>query len=129
MASKLTILLSKIPGNVSADVDIKLIVKDMFGNVVYENGGQYAAIAEETRQLQYSSQLQPFWGGKYRAEISISYNKKAGEWGVSQDPNDLIIKTAEPIERFFLANAHCLGDYRMWFAGSCLCALANCSAD
>lgn len=91
----------KNSGNVSADVDIKLIVKDMFGNVVYENGGQYAAIAEETRQLQYSSQLQPFWGGKYRAEISISYNKKAGEWGVSQDPNDLIIKTAEPIELFF----------------------------
>lgn len=91
----------KNSGNVSADVDIKLVVKDMFGNVVYENGGQYAAIAEETRQLQYSSQLQPFWGGKYHVEVSIVYNKEAGEWGVSQNPDDLITKTVTPVELFF----------------------------
>ena len=91
----------KNSGNVSADVDVKLLVKDMLGNVVYQNGGEYAAIAEQVRQFRYESNLQPFWGGKYRAELSIAYNKKAGEWGVSKNQADLVSKTVEPIELFF----------------------------
>ena len=73
----------------------------MLGNVVYRNGGEYAAIAEQVRQFRYESNLQPFWGGKYRAELSIAYNKKAGEWGVSKKSDDLTTKTVEPIELFF----------------------------
>ena len=91
----------KNSGNVSADVDVKLVVKDMLGNVVYQNGGEYAAIAEQIRQFRYESNLQPFWGGKYRAELSIAYNKKAGEWGVSKNSADLTTKKVEPIELFF----------------------------
>ena len=33
--------------------------------------------------------------------ISIAYNKKAGEWGVSKKSDDLTTKTVEPIELFF----------------------------
>ena len=91
----------KNSGNVSADVDVKLVVRDMLGNVVYQNGGEYAAIAEQIRQFRYESNLQPFWGGKYRAELSIAYNKKAGEWGVSKNSVDLTTKKVEPIELFF----------------------------
>lgn len=91
----------KNSGNVSADVDVRLKVRDMMGNVVYENGGEYAAIADEVRQFRYESKLESFWGGKYKAELSISYNKKAGEWGVSKNSGDLITKSAEPIELFF----------------------------
>lgn len=58
----------KNSGNVSADVDVKLVVKDMLGNVVYQNGGEYAAIAEQVRQFRYESNLQPFWGGKRSEE-------------------------------------------------------------
>lgn len=91
----------KNSGNVSADVDVKLTVKDTLGNVVYKNGGEYAAIAEEVRQFRYESSLRPFWGGKYKAEVSIAYNKKAGEWGVSKNSADLTTKKVEPIELFF----------------------------
>ena len=91
----------KNSGNVSADVDVKLVVKDPMGNVVYKNGGVNAMIANETRQFNYDSNLAPFWGGKYKVELSISYKKKAGEWGISQDKNELITKTAEPKELFF----------------------------
>ena len=91
----------KNSGNVSADVDIKLVVKDAAGNIVYKNGGVNATIANETRQFRYDSNLAPFWGGKYKVELSISYKKKAGEWGISQDQNELITKTAEPKELFF----------------------------
>ena len=91
----------KNSGNVSADVDVKLVVRDMLGNIVYRNGGEYAAIAEQIRQFRYESNLQPFWGGKYRAELSIAYNKKAGEWGVSKNSADLTTKKVEPIELFF----------------------------
>lgn len=91
----------KNSGNVSADVDVRLKVRDMMGNVVYENGGEYAAIADEVRQFRYESKLESFWGGKYKAELSISYNKKAGEWGVSKNSGDLTVKSAEPIELFF----------------------------
>lgn len=91
----------KNAGNVSADVDVKLVVRDPAGNIVYKNGGVNAIIANETRQFRYESKLAPFWGGTYKAELSISYKKKAGEWGISQDQNELITKTAEPKELFF----------------------------
>jgi len=82
----------KNSGNVSADVDVKLTVKDTLGNVVYKNGGEYAAIAEEVRQFRYESNLRPFWGGKYKAEVSIAYNKNAGEWGASKNSAGLTTK-------------------------------------
>ena len=100
-SSQLYEIALKNSGNVSADVDVKLVVKDPMGNVVYKNGGVNATIANETRQFNYDSNLAPFWGGKYKVELSISYKKKAGEWGISQDQNELITKTAEPKELFF----------------------------
>ena len=100
-SSQLYEIALKNSGNVSADVDVKLVVKDPMGNVVYKNGGVNAMIANETRQFNFDSNLAPFWGGKYKVELSISYKKKAGEWGISQDKNELITKTAEPKELFF----------------------------
>ena len=91
----------KNTGNVSADVRTTLTVKDMMGNVVYHNGGDYAAIANETRQLTYTSKLQPFWGGVYRAQATITYTKKAGEFGVSAKASDLTTKQSEEVELFF----------------------------
>lgn len=100
-SSQLYEIALKNSGNVSADVDVKLVVKDPMGNVVYKNGGVNAMIANETRQFNFDSNLAPFWGGKYKVELSISYKKKAGEWGISQDQNELITKTAESKELFF----------------------------
>ena len=83
-----------IPGNIHRDVTVDKFAVD-------NNGGEYAAIAEQIRQFRYESNLQPFWGGKYRAELSIAYNKKAGEWGVSKNSADLTTRKVEPIELFF----------------------------
>lgn len=91
----------KNQGNVSADVAVKLQVKDMWGREVYHNGGEYAAIAGQTRQLRYQSQLRPFWGGKYTVTASIAYNKQAGTWGVSRQAAELVTKNAQPVELFF----------------------------
>lgn len=84
-------------GNVSADVRVALIVKDGAGNVVYENGGQYPVMADKEKSMRFESQLAPFWGGRYTAELSISYDKEAGKFGVSQNQSDIIAKHAEPI--------------------------------
>lgn len=51
----------------------------MFGNVVYKNGGEYAAIAEQIRQFRYESNRSHSGAVSTGAELSIAYNKKAGE--------------------------------------------------
>lgn len=94
----------KNSGNVSADVDVKLVVKDASGKVVHEDGGVNATVANETRQFRYESKIDSFWGGKYKAELTISYKKKAGEWGISQNQAELTVKHAEPKEMFFWPN-------------------------
>ncbi|MDO4781240.1 MAG: hypothetical protein Q4A34_02525 [Candidatus Saccharibacteria bacterium] len=84
-------------GNVSADVRVALTVKDGAGNVIYENGGQYPVMANKEKSMRFESQLAPFWGGRYTAELSISYDKEAGKFGVSQNKADIITKHAEPV--------------------------------
>lgn len=46
----------KNTGNVSADTKVKLKLTDMFGKVVYENGGEYPVVRDTTLEL-------PFTGG------------------------------------------------------------------
>ncbi|MFZ2560337.1 MAG: hypothetical protein WAW91_01765 [Candidatus Nanoperiomorbaceae bacterium] len=87
-------------GNVSADVSVKLRIKDMFGHVVYQNGGGYAVLRDSTRSFNYESSINNWYGGFYKAELSIQYNKRAGTFGTAE-PSQLITKTTQPIE-FFL---------------------------
>lgn len=88
-------------GNVSADVQVELRVKDGSGAVVYKNGGQYPMIANKEKVLRFDSQLAPFWGGQYTAELTISYDKRAGKFGVSEDRSELVIKHADSVRLSF----------------------------
>ncbi|MEO6831832.1 MAG: hypothetical protein ABI378_05810, partial [Chitinophagaceae bacterium] len=70
-------------GNVSADVDVKVTVHSLFGNVLYSNGGGYPVLSNQVLQQQFEQTNKPLFGGWYTAQASIQYDKKAGEFGVN----------------------------------------------
>lgn len=71
----------KNTGNVSADVDLQVRLRDLFGNVVYKNGGQQPVMANKSLQLNYQGEFKPFFGGWYIAKADIAYDKRAGIYG------------------------------------------------
>lgn len=75
----------KNTGNVSADVDLKVRLKDVFGNEVYTNGGQQPVIANKSLQLNYQGEMRPFFGGWYIAQADIAYDKRAGIYGTTDN--------------------------------------------
>lgn len=84
----------KNTGNVSADIDSKVELKNIFGGLVYKNGGGYPIIANNILELRFSNAKHPFWGGWYTASASISYDKEPGSFG-TVNKNNLITKRAE----------------------------------
>jgi hypothetical protein len=88
-------------GNVSADVDTHVYVRDLFGNEVARNGGQYAVIADTTFGVNYDSDFHPFFGGWYKVKADIAYNKKAGTFGVSTSGDLLRSESPESIVFFW----------------------------
>lgn len=85
----------KNEGNVSADVDARLSVKDMFGNEVVKNGGQYAVMSDSTFGVNYNTDYQSFFGGWYKVKVSITYDKHAGTFGVTNNANLLRAESPE----------------------------------
>ena len=83
-------------GNVSADVDVKVTVHSLFGNVLYSNGGGYPVLSNQVLQQQFEQTNKPLFGGWYTAQASIQYDKKAGEFGVS-NASSLITKESPSI--------------------------------
>lgn len=86
-------------GNVSADVDTKVTLTNMFGDVVYENGGGYPVFANQKLDVNFTNNEPPFWGGWFRAKASISYDKRAGTFGTGNTA-ELVTKEAEEITLF-----------------------------
>lgn len=79
-------------GNVSADVDTKVTVKNIFGQTVSSNGGSYPVLANQKLQLPFETTVTPFFGGWYQVQATISYNKAAGTFGLETDKNELVSK-------------------------------------
>lgn len=71
----------KNTGNVSADVDAKARLSTVFGQQVYENGGGYPVLSNQTLNLSFVNEEQPFFGGWYTAQSTISYDDRAGVFG------------------------------------------------
>lgn len=92
----------KNAGNVSADVKVELTVKDLFGKTVYKNGGTYAVMPDSVRSFNYTSELNSWYSGLYTTDLKISYDKRAGTFGVD-DTSQLITKTVKPVR--FIAPA------------------------
>jgi len=70
-------------GNVSADVDTEVTLKNMFGSVVYHNGGGYPVLANKQLNLNFTNEKQPFFGGWYTAQATAAYDTRAGTFGTS----------------------------------------------
>lgn len=88
-------------GNVSADVETKVTLTDMFGNVVYENGGGYPVFANQKLDLNFTNDQQQFWGGWFTARASISYDNRAGTFGTT-DTSELVTKEGDEISLFIM---------------------------
>ncbi len=86
-------------GNVSADVDVDLKLRDWFGNEVYSNGGQLAVMAGATLDVIYEGQSKPFFGGWYSAKVSIAYDKRAGTFG-TKDTTQLVKAESNQVTLF-----------------------------
>lgn len=71
----------KSEGNVSADTDIKVYVKNLFGLKVEEYGGTYPVIAKSSylasfENFNLTNTSKPYiWGGFYRVSSEIKYDK------------------------------------------------------
>lgn len=84
----------KNSGNVSADVDAKVYLTSLFGNVVYENGGGYPVLADQQLDLTFVNEDRPMFGGWYYASATLAYDKRAGTFGTS-DNSQLVKKDAD----------------------------------
>lgn len=82
----------KNEGNVSADVYSRVTLKNLFGGIEFEEGGQYPVMRDKELDLSFDNTKPPFWGGWYRAQADIAYDKEAGAFGVTSDEDKLTRK-------------------------------------
>ena len=71
-------------GNVSADTDVQVRLRSLFGGTVYSNGGNYPILADKSLELSYENDKSPFFGGWYFAEATAAYDKNAKTWGTQR---------------------------------------------
>lgn len=90
----------KNTGNVSADVNTLVTMKDLFGGVIYKGGGQYPVMRDQKLDLVLDNNNLPFWGGWYVTQAEISYDKKAGSFGVPDLKQDLVTTSSKPVTVF-----------------------------
>lgn len=74
-------------GNVSADVDMRVGLKDMFGNVWYGNGGEYPVLANQQMVQNFENTAPPLLGGWYEIQASIAYDTRPGKFGTTDEAN------------------------------------------
>lgn len=87
-------------GNVSADVDVKVSMKDLFGNEFYTDHGGYPVLPNQSLTQQFKSSNYPLFGGWYTVQSEISYDSRPGKFGTA-DSHNLITKTS-PKKTIFL---------------------------
>lgn len=62
-------------GNVSADVNVEVrLLSSITGKEYYKNGGVYPILANEKLVLNFEDENPPFWGGWFRAVVTVQYN-------------------------------------------------------
>lgn len=77
-------------GNVSVDTDVKVTLISLFGKEVYKNGGGYPVLANQKLDLNYEQKdFRPLFGGWYKAQAAVKYNKKAGTFGVDASQQNM----------------------------------------
>lgn len=95
------VLYAKNVGNVSADVDSQVVVSDLFGHETKVEGGSFPVLANTELEVIINDENRPLWGGWYRAQATISYDKRAGQFGTG-DESQLVHKKSETIIFFIM---------------------------
>lgn len=86
-------------GNVSADVNTKVLLKTLWGSTVYMNEGGYPVLANTSLQLSFVNEAWPFWGGWYKASSEITYDSRPGVYNVKGSEH-LVTKKSSPLTVF-----------------------------
>jgi hypothetical protein len=94
-------------GNVSADVDTKVTLTNMLGDIVYQNGGGYPVFSNQKLDIAFTNKERPFWGGWFRAQATISYDKRAGTFG-TDNTAELITKRSKEVTLFIMPSTPAL---------------------
>lgn len=85
-------------GNVSADVNMQVSLKNMFGHEVDQVSGEYPVLPGESLSQSLTSDYRPMFGGLYSAHPSISYDKRLGIYGTQNTSGqDLETKTGDKV--------------------------------
>lgn len=72
-------------GNVSADIDARVVLRTLWGSNVYNDGGGYPVLANNELQLNFLNENLPFWGGWYKASSQITYDTRIGVFSVDEN--------------------------------------------
>lgn len=75
-------------GNVSADADVAVTLKNIFGGTEYHNGGGYPLLPMDSFELRFENTKPPFWGGLYFAQATVRYDTRPNVFGT--EPSDSI---------------------------------------
>jgi hypothetical protein len=86
-------------GNVSADIDARVVLRTLWGSSVYNDGGGYPVLAKNDLQLSFLNEKLPFWGGWYNASSQVVYDIRAGVFSVDKD-GQLITKKSPTVTVF-----------------------------
>jgi hypothetical protein len=76
------LLTARNTGNVSADIDARVVLRTLWGSNVYNDGGGYPVLADNDLQLNFLNEKLPFWGGWYKASSQVTYDSRAGIYSV-----------------------------------------------
>lgn len=71
----------KNTGNVSADVDAKVTLSNLWGGQVFSAGSGFPVIANQQLDTRFEQKDLPIFGGVYWTELTASYGKQAGTFG------------------------------------------------
>jgi len=61
-------------GNVSIDAEVKVVTKNIFGQVISNHGGNYPILRGQTSDWNFELR-RPFWGGWYKSELMVDYDE------------------------------------------------------
>lgn len=61
-------------GNVSLDTDVEVVIKNLLGRKVYQNGGIYPLLSQKQPIELNFEYPKPFWGGIFRVTGTAAYN-------------------------------------------------------
>lgn len=88
----------KNEGNISSNTDVRVIVQNVLGLPHKKLGGEYVILRDETSVWNFTLP-KPFWGGFYKAKLSVKYNPNTRD--SLEDTKNLITLESDKTITFF----------------------------